>query len=169
MRIPLPQWKAGMAREECWQRYIVHHHRFAFPGSKIGLGGRASPGRRQRRCHLDRQSSRGWSPEVADREVARSRMNAQLKRLRIGHGRRPRWGEPAEPEGEPEGSKAGQQGLTGLGSRAPRKNCGRFRQEISGRRRFLWKSQLLFYSLPADFQQVFTARHRFGQGSLPIG
>src|SRR6266403_1148433 len=30
-------------------------------------------------------------------------------------------------------------------------------QEISGGERFLWKSQLLFYNLPADFQQVFTA------------
>ena len=57
----------------------------------------------------------------------------------------------------PEGRKAGQQDLTRLEFRGPRENCGRFRQEISGGERFLWKSQLLFYSLPADFQQVFTA------------
>src|SRR5258705_75479 len=74
----------------------------------------------------------------------------------------------AEPERRLEGRKAGQQDLTRQESRCQRENCGRFRQEISGGERFLWKSQLLFYSLPADFQQVFTIFHRSGQESLPI-
>ena len=34
---------------------------------------------------------------------------------------------------------------------------------------FLVEITLIFYSLPADFQQVFTATHRSGQGSLRMG
>jgi hypothetical protein len=54
-----------------------------------------------------------------------------------------------------------------LQSPGTRKKHGGFCREISCRGRILWKSRLLFYSLPADFQQVFAAAHPSGQESLP--
>ena len=67
------------------------------------------------------------------------------------------------------GRKAEQTELAEAGTRGPSKNCGKFRREISCRGRFLWKSQLLFYSLPADFQQVFAVTRRSRQGPSRMG
>jgi len=156
-----------MVPERRCQRNTVHRLRIAFLSSEIGLGGRASRERRRQRFHLDRQLSRGWFQELADRATDRWWRDLFAGR-RIGQSRcQPRRGLP-ESGREPEKHKAGPQGLTRLESRGPRKKRGRFRKEISGRRRCSSKSHLLFYSLPADFQQVFTAIRGAGQHGLPV-
>src|SRR5437867_3039751 len=47
----------------------------------------------------------------------------------------------------------------------PRKSCGSFRREISYGGRIFWKSRLLFYCLPADFQQVLSWRTSPGKSN----